>query len=112
MRILRVAAAAALIAIGAAALVSPRRSSHQFGIATDDPDAVAFVRAVGARDVVLGLILLPLEGAAARRALAWASLLGLCDAAVGVSARGPRPQQLIHLSGFLALALASLGTDR
>jgi hypothetical protein len=112
MRTLRVAAAAALIAIGSTALARPRRSSRQFGIGTDHPDAIAFVRALGARDLALGLVLLSVEGSAGRRALGWTSLLGLCDAAIGLGARGPRPQQLLHVGGFLALALAALvGTD-
>ena len=46
-----------LVSIGLAAIVAPRRASAQYGIVVEDPRALAFVRAMGARDVVIGGLL-------------------------------------------------------
>jgi hypothetical protein len=102
-------AAAGLIAIGIGALLLPARAAAQFGIATENPDALAFVRAAGVRDVALGSVLLALPDERDRsRALGCIALVGLCDAAIGLGARGPRPAQLIHAAGFVATALLAL----
>ena len=102
--------AALFIAIGSGAVAAPRFSAAQYGVPAHDADALAFVRATGARDVLLGgLILASLgERAALRRTLGWASLVGLADAAIVLGRHGPRPQHVFHLGGFAALALAAL----
>jgi hypothetical protein len=104
--------AALFIAIGGGALVAPRFSARQFGVpvADENADALAFVRATGARDVLLGgLILASLgERAALRRTLAWSSLVGLADAGIVLARRGPRFAHVFHLGGFAALALVAL----
>ncbi len=106
------ALAALFIAIGSGALAAPRFSARQYGLplADEDADARAFVRATGARDVLLGgLILASLgERAALRRTLAWSSLVGLIDAGIVLARRGPRFAHVFHLGGFGALALAAL----
>lgn len=103
---------ALFIAIGSGALAAPRFSARQYGVrlADADADAPAFVRAAGARDVLLGgLILASLgERAALRRTLAWSSLIGLIDAGIVLARRGPRFAHVFHLGGFAALALAAL----
>jgi hypothetical protein len=48
---------ASLVAVGVGALVAPARASAQYGIVLDDPRALAFVRAMGVRDLVLGGLL-------------------------------------------------------
>jgi hypothetical protein len=46
-----------LVSIGLGAFVAPRWSSAQYGIVLDDPRALAFIRAMGVRDVVIGGLL-------------------------------------------------------
>ncbi len=102
--------AALFLALGAGAVAAPRFSAGQYGVPSDDPDALAFVRATGARDALLGALIAASlhDRPALRRALAWSSLAGLADAAILLARRGPRPQHAVHLSGFAALALAAL----
>ena len=102
--------AALFLAIGAGAVVAPRFSAGQYGLPSGDAEALAFVRATGARDVLLGgLILASLgERAALRRTLGWSALVGLADAGIVFARRGPQIQHVVHLSGFAALALAAL----
>jgi hypothetical protein len=102
--------AAAFLALGAGAVLAPRFSAGQYGVPSDDPAALAFVRATGVRDALLGgLILTSLgERAALRRVLGWSSLVGLADAGIVLARRGPQFQHAVHLSGFAALALAAL----
>jgi hypothetical protein len=45
-----------LIAVGAGALLVPRMASQQFGIVLDDPRALGFIRAIGARDLLIGVL--------------------------------------------------------
>ena len=68
------------------------------------------MRATGARDALLGGLILASRGdrAALRRTLAWSSLAGLADAGIVFARRGPQPQHAVHLGGFAALALAAL----
>ncbi len=113
MRILAGGAAALLVVIGAGGVIAPKISAGQFGIPLDDPAALAFVRAAGARDVILGAVMFASlnDAKALRRVLAWSSLLGLADALAVGSVRGLRPQHVVHLGGFAALALLALSTD-
>jgi hypothetical protein len=96
------------IAVGA--LIAPRRSAAFFGLPTTDPTAIALVRAVGARDLILGALVLTAldDEPALRRVLRWSALAGLADAAAVASVHGLRPQHLVHLSGAAVLALAAL----
>ena len=56
--LLAYAAAAGFIAIGLGALLAPATSSQQYGLATKDATALSYVRALGVRDLVIGLLLL------------------------------------------------------
>lgn len=49
-------AAIGLIAVGVLALMSPERLSRSYGVPVKTPSSFAFVRATGARDLILGLI--------------------------------------------------------
>lgn len=102
--------ALALTAVGALAVAAPKLSAGQYGLPTDDPGGLGFVRATGARDMLLGLLVFGVidDAPRLRRALGIVSLAGLADAAALGSVRGWRPQHAIHLSGFAALALAAL----
>jgi hypothetical protein len=98
------------LALGTGAVVAPRFSAGQYGVPSDDRDALAFVRATGARDALLGALILASRGErpALRRTMAWSSLVGLADAGILLARRGPRLQHAVHLGGFAALALAAL----
>ncbi len=103
-------AAVLLTVIGAGGVVAPKLSAGQFGIPAADPAALAFVRAAGLRDVVLGGIVFASLGdaKALRRVLGWTSLVGLGDAVALAALRGLRPQHVLHVGGFAALALLAL----
>ncbi|GAC1576617.1 MAG: hypothetical protein NVS3B7_09600 [Candidatus Elarobacter sp.] len=110
MRPLFAGIAAVFAAIGAGAIVAPKMSAGQFGLPTNDPVALACIRGMGARDLVIAAIVATSlnEPRALRRALGWASLVGLADALVVAVARGPRPQHAVHLAGFAGLVAAAL----
>jgi hypothetical protein len=102
----------AFILIGFGALFAPATSSAQYGLPTTDRTALALVRAVGARDVVLGLIILLLLAGRNRGALELvlgvSILAALGDAAAVSSGRDDAgPAQLaVHIGGATALAVA------
>jgi hypothetical protein len=50
-------AALSLLGIGIGAIVAPGFSARQYGIVVDDARALAYLRAMGARDLVLGIVL-------------------------------------------------------
>ena len=101
------------VAIGAGAIVAPNLSAGQFGVPTGDPAGLAFVRAAGVRDVILGGIVFAAldDRKMLRRVLGWASVVGLGDAFVVASVRGLRPQHVVHLGGFAALAALAISLD-
>ncbi|MHB8461296.1 MAG: hypothetical protein ACYDA1_01485, partial [Vulcanimicrobiaceae bacterium] len=51
-------AAIALLVIGLLALIAPATLSQSYGVVVDDAKAFVYVRATGARDCLLGLILI------------------------------------------------------
>ena len=81
----------ALVAVGAGALVAPRFSASQYGIVIDDPRALALIRAMGVRDVVIGALIALLAVTGAREALVWAMFaaapVALIDLALVVADR-------------------------
>ena len=48
--------ALSLVAIGAGAIVAPRMFAMQYGIELDDPRALGFLRAMGVRDLAIGVL--------------------------------------------------------
>jgi hypothetical protein len=112
---LSVCAALAFFGLGAGALAAPRELAKNYGIAVEGADQIAYLRAVGARDAVLGLLLAafiarrergPLAVTLALSALAGASDFALVAAARGRSAA---PSLMIHGGGTIGLlALAAL----
>jgi len=64
-----------LVAIGFGALSAPRRSAALYGIVLDDPRALALIRAMGARDLVIGGLLAVIAYQRARTALGWGLFL-------------------------------------
>ncbi len=102
----------AFILIGIGALFAPGISSAQYGLPTSDRNALALVRAVGARDHVLGTIVLLLLAARDRSALELvlgvSILAALGDAGAVTSGRDDAaPRHIaVHLGGAVALGIA------
>ena len=107
-----------LVSIGIGAFVAPGRSAAQYGIVLDDPRALAFIRAMGARDLVIGglLGLMALEGA--RRMLGCGmyltAVIALADLVVVVRDRrtagpapGRDPARALHAGGAIGLVVAA-----
>jgi hypothetical protein len=71
-----------LLAIGVGGIVAPRTAATQYGIVLDDRRVLGFIRAMAARDLVIGglLALLALEGT--RETLGWAMWLSALIAVV------------------------------
>ena len=111
-RLLGKAAGAALITVGGGAVVAPKASAAIFGVPVGG-DALVFVRAAGARDAILGAIVLTSgdEAGTLRRVLGLTSLIGLSDGFALAALRGPRWQHALHLGGFVALGLLALRLD-
>ena len=105
--------AVGFIVIGAGGAIAPKLSAGMFGLPTDDPAGLAFVRATGLRDVILGgIVFASLDNAKMlRRVLGWSSVAGLGDALAVASVRGLRPAHVLHLGGFAALAALALSLD-
>ena len=103
-------AAIALASIGVLALIAPERLARSYGIEVHERAALAFVRATGARDVLIGLIL---AGAAyLQDAIVLAGLcivgvlLSLADFAIAFTfARRFRSEHLAHIGGAVGFAL-------
>ena len=102
----------AFFALGIGALTAPGISSAQYGLPTTDRTALAFVRAVGARDLALGIIVLLLLASRNRSALeivlGISTLAAAGDAlAVSGARKDAGPGQLgVHVGGAAALLLA------
>ena len=107
------AVALGLLGIGVVATLAPRTTAVIFGIAASDASARAYVRATGARDAIVGAILLAVrdDDMLRPRVLALTSLIGLVDAIGLAAARGLQPSHAAHTAGFIAAALIAL-TDR
>src|SRR4030095_14235982 len=103
-----------LLGIGALALLAPRLSARQYGIVLDDARALAFIRAMGVRDVVLGVLLLLLASAERRDLLALGVVASAAVAAVDfvvVSRDRPPPParaRLLHAGGALGLLVVGV----
>ena len=76
--VLSAVAIVSIVAVGVAALAAPRRSAAVYGIVLDDQRALAFIRAMGARDLVIGGLLAIIAFQRRVGALGW----GLCLTAV------------------------------
>jgi hypothetical protein len=101
--------AASFLGLGAGSLVAPRALAENYGIPADGAAALAYVRSVGMRDAVLGLVVLAFlvrrERGALATCLALSSLVGASDFAIVAANRGrAAPASLaIHGTGTLGL---------
>jgi hypothetical protein len=99
--------ALALMAIGLGALAAPRRSSRAYGLPADDDTSLAYVRALGARDLALGLMFLsaPRERRHLARSAGACALVAATDLTIVGRGRGRRASKslLIHALGAAGL---------
>lgn len=97
----------AVLGIGAGALTWPKNSTRTYGIPNDEPDTHAYVRAVAARDLTMGLFVLWAAVADDRQAmkagLAACTIAPLADLILARDRRGMIPQLLIHGSGVIGV---------
>lgn len=104
---------AGLLAIGLLALADPIRLSALYGVAVRDRDALVFVRAAGARDVLLGAVL-----AFAQARASAATVAAVCAACASLAvadlllcwfhARGFRRELAAHAAGVVGFAILAL----
>jgi hypothetical protein len=100
------------LALGAGAAVRPRALAAGYGVPADDGPQLAYVRAVGARDAALGLLVLSFlatrSRAPLRAVLGVSALVAASDFALVYGARGKAasPNLAIHGGGFAGLVAA------
>lgn len=96
-------------------MLAPNLASSLFGIYVPELAELAYVRALGIRDVALCLFilaLLPISGKATRRVLAASALIPAGDIVLVLNESGlsaPLPLLLHATSGAILLALSTLG---
>jgi hypothetical protein len=109
-RLVAAAGAAALLALGTGAIVAPGPSAVGYGIAAQDADARALIRAMGARDLALGVILgigaARDDRAIMRATLSASMIVAAADAALVYARRGAVGALRLHAGGIVAVALA------
>lgn len=107
--------AIAVLGIGAAAWTWPRASTRSYGIPNDDADTHAYVRAVAARDLVMGAFVLWAAVANERKAMEAAlvacAIAPAADFFLARQRRGNVPQLAIHGAGVFGV-LATWGLLR
>ena len=96
-----------LVAVGALALFSPRRLSRSYGVEVRDRASLVWVRATGARDVALGLILAYIAFHQELVEILFLCVIGfvlaIVDFLLAVTfARRVRSEHLAHLGGAVA----------
>ena len=105
--------ALAFLGLGAGAALAPADASRGYGVPAAASSEFAYVRAVGARDAVLGLLVFwfLVTGARGplRATLAVSALVGASDFAIVLGTRGvaARGNLLVHAGGTLGLLAAS-----
>jgi hypothetical protein len=107
--ILAYLAATAFISIGLGALAAPATSSKQYGLPSEDATTLAYVRALGVRDLVLGLLLLAFALMRQQQAAAivaeFGAFVGLSDFLIVAVSRGKAAQRNLFIHGFGTIGL-------
>jgi hypothetical protein len=103
----------AFIAIGGGALLAPRIASQQYGIVLDDARALALIRAMGVRDLLIGVfvLLLLVAGRSDLLALGLAASAGVALLDLAVVWRDPAGRRAacwLHAGGAVGLLIAAL----
>jgi hypothetical protein len=109
----------ALVTIGFGVLAAPRRSAAMYGIVLEDSRALAFIRAMGARDLVIGGLLAVIASQRRPEPLGWSlcltAFVALADYIVvtadrrGAISRAPAhgmDARVLHAMGAVGLVLA------
>ncbi len=100
--------ALAFVAIGLGALSAPRSSSRGYGLPAGDATSLGYVRALGARDLALGLVLLSLpdEPRVLARSVASCTVVAAADLLIIAAKSGRKAwkSSLTHLLGAACLA--------
>jgi hypothetical protein len=105
----------ALLAIGIGGVMAPRSASRQYGVVLDDPRALGIIRAMAARDFVIGVLLGMVAVEATRNTVACAMVVTAFIAAVDlrivmadrVATSRPRLDRAtaLHASGAVGLLI-------
>jgi len=101
---------ASLLALALGTVVSPRPLAENYGLPVDEATGIAYVRALGARDGVLGLLvawfLIRRSRGALTATIGTATLIGLADFSLVRAVRPEARKSLsIHGSGVVGLTL-------
>lgn len=105
------ALAVAFGVLGALLIAWPRAGSALFGLVAEDDSALAYVRALGFRDIVLSLYLLILSTVsprACRVVLGVSVLIPACDLLLVIVERGVSAPFSLFLHALSGLCLAAL----
>jgi hypothetical protein len=106
-RVLTGLGAVAVLGIGAAAWRWPRKSTFTYGIPMDDANTLAYVRAVAARDLVMGAFVLWAAVAGDRKAMEVGLLACIiapaADLYLARERSGNIPQLAIHGAGVVGI---------
>lgn len=101
--------ALSFLALGAGACVAPGKLAENYGFPSDDPTVHAYVRSLGARDAVLGLLLLTFlrsnDRSALRATVGLSALAGASDFAIVSTARGFAAPGSLAIHGFGTIGL-------
>jgi hypothetical protein len=106
--------ALAIATLGGGAVLAPAAMTRGYGVPSDDPGALEYVRAVGARDIVLGAIIGAVLIRGDQRTLSatmlCCSLVGLADFLIVRNAQKDEaaPAVAIHTAGFAACGVVAL----
>lgn len=109
--VLSALAALSFLGLGAGAAIAPGSLAANYGLPTSDATAHAYVRGLGARDAVLGLLVLTFLIAKARGPLgatvALSALVGASDFAIVAASRGrdAKTSLAIHGTGTVGLLI-------
>ena len=104
--------AASFLGLGAGAAFAPQALSENYGLPVTNATALAYVRALGARDAVLGALVLWFLATRDRDALAatvaLSALAGASDFAIVLGARGPAAAKNLAIHGGGTLGLVTV----
>ena len=107
--ILSALAALSFLGLGAGSYFAPAALAENYGLPAKDETAFAYVRALGARDAVIGLIVLTFLIAKARGPLgatvALSALVGASDFAIVYGARGLAAKKNLAIHGVGTVGL-------
>ncbi len=107
--ILSALVALSFLGLGAGSLAAPAKLSENYGIPVKDETGFAYIRALGARDAVLGLIIITFLIAKARGSLgatvALSALVGASDFAIVATTRGLGAKNSLAIHGVGTVGL-------